>query len=145
MEQILVKIVKGVYGLEVGMTVVGKSANDPPFFMDKDKAERLFKKGVAEPVRPDENPEGYIYGVDKIPSGKKADDLEEMTLAELKEVGEKYGVKHKFGTKKSDFIEQIQAAMQEDKYAEEESEEEAEEEIPDGELPFTYDPAEVVK
>lgn len=50
MEQILVKIVKGVYGFDTGKTVVGKSAKDAPFLLDEDKARRLFDLGVAEPV-----------------------------------------------------------------------------------------------
>lgn len=63
MEQILVKIVKGVYGFDTGKTVVGKSAKDAPFLLDEDKARRLFDLGVAEPVCDDAYPDSYVYAV----------------------------------------------------------------------------------
>lgn len=124
MEQILVKIVKGVYGFDTGKTVVGKSAKDEPFFLDEDKARRLFDLGVAEPVCDDAYPNSYVYaveedvemdeGVDEIHTEDMEElNLAEMTLEELKEFAEPYGLKYKVGTKKADFIEQIREALEE--------------------------------
>lgn len=128
MEEILVKIVKGVYGFDTGTTVIGKSANDEPFFLAEDKARRLLELGVAELVCDAAYPDSPVYGVDddeaaETENGEDADEinlddmeelnLEEMTLEELKEFAEPYGVKYKIGTKKAVFIEQIKAALQE--------------------------------
>lgn len=123
MEEILVKIVKGVYGFDTGTTVIGKSANDEPFFLDEDKARRLLDLGVAELVCDAEYPDSPVYGVgdDETTEGAETENgeeleeiiLDEMTLEELKEFAEPYGVKYKVGTKKAVFIEQIKAALQE--------------------------------
>lgn len=124
MEQILVKIVKGVYGFDIGKTVVGKSTKDAPFLLDEDKARRLFDLGVAEPVCDDAYPDSYVYaveedaeadeGVDEIPTEDMEElNLAEMTLEELKEFAEPYGLKYKVGTKKADFIQQIREALEE--------------------------------
>ena len=48
-------------------------------------------------------------------------DLSEMTLEELKAFAEPYGVKYKVGTKKAAFVEQIAAALEELKAAEDEN------------------------
>lgn len=124
MEQILVKIVKGVYGFDTGKTVVGKSPKDAPFFLDEDKARRLFDLGVVEPVCDDAYPDSHVYaveedaeadeGVDEIPTEDMEElNLAEMTLEELKEFAEPYGLKYKVGTKKADFIQQIREALEE--------------------------------
>lgn len=134
MEQVLVKITKGVYGFDTGTTVIGKSAKDDPFFLDEDKAQRLFDLGVAEPVCDDEYPDSYVYaaedendaesGAAGADGGVSAEveavedvDLSEMTLEELKAFAEPYGVKYKVGTKKATFVEQIAAALEELKAA----------------------------
>ena len=124
MEQILVKIVKGVYGFDTGKTVVGKSAKDAPFLLDEDKARRLFDLGVAEPVCDDAYPDSHVYAVeedaemDEEVDEIRTEDMEElnlteMTLEELKEFAEPYGLKYKVGTKKADFIQQIREALEE--------------------------------
>ncbi|MBS5140250.1 MAG: hypothetical protein ACLU41_00920 [Anaerotignum lactatifermentans] len=124
MEQILVKIVKGVYGFDTGKTVVGKSEKDAPFLLDEDKARRLFDLGVAEPVCDDAYPDSFVYaveedaeadeGVDEIPTEDMEElNLAEMKLEELKEFAEPYGLKYKVGTKKADFIQQIREALEE--------------------------------
>ncbi|HJE92578.1 hypothetical protein [Anaerotignum lactatifermentans] len=124
MEQILVKIVKGVYGFDTGKTVVGKSAKDAPFLLDEDKARHLFDLGVAEPVCDGAYPDSSVYaveenaemdeGMDEIPTEDMEElNLAEMTLEELKEFAEPYGLKYKVGTKKADFIQQIREALEE--------------------------------
>lgn len=124
MEQILVKIVKGVYGFDTGKTVVGKSPKDEPFLLDEDRARRLFDLGVAEPVCDDAYPNSYVYaveedaeideGMNEIPTEDMEElNLAEMTLEELKEFAEPYGLKYKVGTKKADFIQQIREALEE--------------------------------
>lgn len=129
MEQILVKIVKGVYGFDTGKTVVGKSVKDAPFFLDEDKARRLFDLGVAEPVCDDAYPDSYVYaveedaemdeGMDEIHTEDMEElNLAEMTLEELKEFAEPYGLKYKVGTKKADFIQQIREALEEEAHEE---------------------------
>lgn len=129
MEQILVKIVKGVYGFDTGKTVVGKSTKDAPFLLDEDKARRLIGLGVAEPVCDDAYSDSHVYaveedaeadeGVDEIPSEDMEElNLAEMTLEELKEFAEPYGLKYKVGTKKADFIQQIRDALEEEAHEE---------------------------
>ena len=124
MEQILVKIVKGVYGFDTGKTVVGKSPKDAPFLLDEDKARRLIGLGVAEPVCDDTYLDSHVYaveedaetdeGVDEIHTEDMEElNLAEMTLEELKEFAEPYGLKYKVGTKKADFIQQIREALEE--------------------------------
>lgn len=133
MEQVLVKITKGVYGFDTGTTVIGKSAKDDPFFLEEDKAQRLFDLGVAEPVCDDKYPDRLCLAEDENDAengAKGADegvsaeveavedvDLSEMTLEELKAFAEPYGVKYKVGTKKATFVEQIAAALEELKAA----------------------------
>lgn len=154
MEQILVKIVKGVYGFDTGKTVIGKSANEDPFLLDEDKARRLFDLGVAEPVCDDAYPDCPVYGVDddgetegeEAENGEGVDEinpddmeelnLEEMMLEELKEFAEPYGLKYKVGTKKADFIKQIQAALLEAAEGEE---------AENGEEPPSFDAAQAVQ
>lgn len=129
MEQILVKIVKGVYGFDTGKTVVGKSTKDAPFLLDEDKARRLIGLGVAEPVCDDTYLDSHVYAVeedaetdeevDEIPAEDMEElNLVEMTLEELKEFAEPYGLKYKVGTKKADFIQQIRKALEEKAYEE---------------------------
>ena len=53
-------------------------------------------------------------GVDEIHTEDMEElNLAEMTLEELKEFAEPYGLKYKVGTKKADFIQQIREALEE--------------------------------
>lgn len=117
MGQILVEIISGVYGYDTGTAVIGKKVGDKPFFLDEEKAQRLFSLGVAKPCTDVNYPNSYVYdAVDD--ENKKSDNdeninFEDMTLEELKEFAENYGIKYKIGTKKAVFIEQIKQAMAE--------------------------------
>lgn len=119
MGQILVEIISGVYGYDTGTAVVGKKVGDKPFFLDEEKAQRLFSLGVAKPCTDVNYPNSYIYDVDD--ESEISDEVvdneninfEDMTLEELKEFAETYGIKYKIGTKKAVFIDQIKQAMAE--------------------------------
>ena len=54
MEQVMIKIISGVYGYDTGTTVVGKSVTDDPFLLEKEKAQRIIDLGVAVVVEPEE-------------------------------------------------------------------------------------------
>lgn len=117
MSQILVEIISGVYGYDTGTSVIGKKVGDKPFFLDEEKAQRLFSLGVAKPCTDVNYPNSYVYdAVDD--ENKKSDNdeninFEDMTLEELKEFAETYGIKYKIGTKKAVFIDQIKQAISE--------------------------------
>ena len=136
MEQVMIKIISGVYGYDTGTTVVGKSVTDDPFLLEKEKAQRIIDLGVAVVVEPEE-PNNQMHENDEQlqheqpgteendeqfedntePSVGKTElkfaevDLQNMTLQQLREFGEPFGVKYKVGTKKEDFIEEMKAAM----------------------------------
>lgn len=117
MSQILVEIISGVYGYDTGTAVIGKKVGDKPFFLDEEKAQRLFSLGVAKPCTDVNYPNSYIYD-DVVDEDEKSDNdeninFDDMTLEELKEFAETYGIKYKIGTKKAVFIEQIKQAMAE--------------------------------
>lgn len=119
MSQILVEIISGVYGYDTGTAVIGKKVGDKPFFLEEEKAQRLFSLGVAKPCTDVNYPNSYIYDVDNESEisdevlGNENINFDDMTLEELKEFAETYGIKYKIGTKKAVFIEQIKQAMAE--------------------------------
>lgn len=117
MGQILVEIISGVYGYDTGTAVVGKKVGDKPFFLDEEKAQRLFSLGVAKPCTDVNYPNSYVYDAVDDENEKSDNDkninFDDMTLEELKEFAENYGIKYKIGTKKAVFIEQIKQAMAE--------------------------------
>ncbi len=132
----MIKIISGVYGYDTGTTVVGKSVTDEPFLLEKEKAQRIIDLGVAVVVEPEE-PNNQMHENDEQlqheqpgteendeqfedntePSVGKTElkfaevDLQNMTLQQLREFAEPFGVKYKVGTKKEDFIEEMKAAM----------------------------------
>lgn len=136
MEQVMIKIISGVYGYDTGTTVVGKSVTDEPFLLEKEKAQRIIDLGVAVVVEPEE-PNNQMHENDEQlqheqPGTEENDeqfedntepsvgetelkfaevDLQNMTLQQLREFAEPFGVKYKVGTKKEDFIEEMKAAM----------------------------------
>lgn len=117
MSQILVEIISGVYGYDTGTAVIGKKVGDKPFFLEEEKAQRLFSLGVAKPCTDVDYPNSYIYD-DVVDKDEKSDNdeninFDNITLEELKEFAETYGIKYKIGTKKAVFIEQIKQAMAE--------------------------------
>lgn len=117
MSQILVEIISGVYGYDTGTAVIGKKVGDKPFFLEEEKAQRLFSLGVAKPCTDVDYPNSYIYD-DVVDKDEKSDNdeninFDNMTLEELKEFAETYGIKYKIGTKKAVFIDQIKQAMAE--------------------------------
>lgn len=117
MGQILVEIISGVYGYDTGTAVVGKKVGDKPFFLDEEKAQRLFSLGVAKPCTDVNYPNSYVYDAVDDENEKSDNDkninFDDMTLEELKEFAENYGIKYKIGTKKAVFIDQIKQAMAE--------------------------------
>lgn len=117
MSQILVEIISGVYGYDTGTAVIGKKVGDKPFFLGEEKAKRLFSLGVAKPCTDVNYPNSYVYDA-VVDEDEKSDNdeninFDDMTLEELKEFAETYGIKYKIGTKKAVFIEQIKQAMAE--------------------------------
>ena len=122
---ILIEIISGVYGYDTGKSVVRKGVGDEPFMLDEEKAERLFSLGVAKSfVNKSTNStiSETIKEAEEVVEENETINLENMTLDELKEIAEAYGLKYKIGTKKAKFVEEIKKAI---------NEIEADEEIPD--------------
>lgn len=125
-----IKILKGTFGYWDGTRVVPKTAKDEPFLVETGRAKELVERGVAEFVNVTAEVDGEQYEVDGEQSEVETDDdadLEEMTINELKEYAEPYGVKWKVGMKKEELIEAIKAAQAEVEAADDADDEEDEE------------------
>lgn len=108
-----IRIIKGTFGFwdEKRKVVVPKTEKDGPFLLPEERAGELVEQGIAEYVQaPDVYPASEVEedGEEKQPI-----DLDEMTVEQLKEVAEPYGIKYKVGTKKADFVAEIREAMEE--------------------------------
>ena len=111
-----IRIIKGTFGFwdEKRKVVVPKTEKDGPFLLSEERATELVEQGIAEyadvPQTPDVEPEPEAEedGEEKQPI-----DLDEMTVEQLKEVAEPFGIKYKVGTKKADFVAEIREAMEE--------------------------------
>ena len=108
-----IRIIKGTFGFwdEKRKVVVPKTEKDGPFLLSEERAGELVEQGIAEYVQaPDVYPasEAEEDGEEKQPI-----DLDEMTVEQLKDVAEPYGIKYKVGTKKADFVAEIREAMEE--------------------------------
>lgn len=110
-----IRVTKGTVGVALKMGdgrihYTSKSAGHGAFDLDADQAKRLIAKGVAEKV---------------------VEDFNDMTIAELKELGESEGISFKGCKNKSDYIARI--------VKNEEIEESAEDETDDDDVP-AFDP-----
>lgn len=111
-----IRIIKGTFGFwdEKRKVVVPKTEKDGPFLLSEERAIELVEQGIAEytdvPQTPDVEPEPEA---EKDGEEKQPIDLDEMTVEQLKEVAEPYGIKYKVGTKKADFVAEIREAMEE--------------------------------
>lgn len=129
MASTLIRIIKGTYGYWDGVKVVPKTKEDEPFLVEFGRAKELVEMGVAELADADEEDEA-----------KEVEDnvevnLEEMTLDQLKEVAEPYGIKYKVGTKKVDFVADIRAAIDAEAEADEDADESIDEDADEEEIP----------
>lgn len=89
-----IRVIKGTVGIAVKnddgrMHYISKSAGHGAFDIDADQAKRLIEKGVAEKV---------------------VEDFNDMTISELKELGESEGISFKGCKNKSDYIARIEEA-----------------------------------
>lgn len=89
-----IRVIKGTVGVALKMSdgrihYTSKSAGHGAFDLDADQAKRLIEKGVAEKV---------------------VEDFSDMTIAELKELGESEGISFKGCKNKSDYIARIEDA-----------------------------------
>lgn len=89
-----IRVTKGTVGVALEMSdgrihYTSKSAGHGAFDLDADQAKRLIEKGVAEKV---------------------VEDFSDMTIAELKELGESEGISFKGCKNKSDYIARIEDA-----------------------------------
>lgn len=89
-----IRVIKGTVGIAVKsddgrMHYMSKSAGHGAFDIDADQAKRLIAKGAAEKV---------------------IEDFNDMTIAELKELGESEGISFKGCKNKSDYIARIEDA-----------------------------------
>lgn len=111
-----IRIIKGTFGFwdEKRKVVVPKTEKDGPFLLSEERAIELVEQGIAEyadvPQTPDVEPEPEA---EKDGEEKQPIDLDEMTVEQLKEVAEPFGIKYKVGTKKADFVAEIREAMEE--------------------------------
>lgn len=112
----LIKIIRGTYGLNNGGNVKPKTCNDPPFHVEPAEAERLKQLGVAEIVgssevtltkpaenQPEISPEasfgvpsddhGKGYEVESVIDERDVPEYSEgNTNAELQSIAKEYGV-----------------------------------------------------
>ena len=106
-----IRVTKGTVGIAVKrddgrMHYMSKSAGHGAFDLDADQAKRLIAKGVAEKV---------------------VEDFNDMTISELKELGESEGISFKGCKNKSDYIARIEKAEEtEDESVEDDIDEEPE-------------------
>jgi hypothetical protein len=89
-----IRVTRGTVGIAVKrddgrIHYMSKSAGHGAFDIDADQAKRLIEKGVAEKV---------------------IEDFNDMTIAELKELGESEGISFKGCKNKSDYIARIEEA-----------------------------------
>ena len=89
-----IRVIKGTVGIAVKsddgrIHYMSKSAGHGAFDIDADQAKRLIAKGVAEKV---------------------VEDFNDMTISELKELGESEGISFKGCKNKSDYIARIEDA-----------------------------------
>lgn len=121
----LVKIISGTYGHRVGSKIEPKDKNSKPFELDDSEAKRIVALGVAEIVtggvatpekpqnasgtnsNPPENENGSNSenegGNDK-PFNLDAEQLDGMTIKELKKLAEDMGIDTSKMKKKADYI-----------------------------------------
>lgn len=110
-----IRVTKGTVGVALKMSdgrihYTSKSAGHGAFDLDAEQAKRLIAKGVAEKV---------------------VEDFNDMTIAELKELGESEGISFKGCRSKNDYIDRI--------VKNEEIEESVEDETDDDDVP-AFDP-----
>lgn len=101
----LIKIIAGTYGHNVNGTVVPRTAADKPFELADDKAQRLIRLKVAQPAG-----EGVPA---EVAAEIVADNLEDMSLAELKEIAAARGKDVSALRKKADVIEVLREDLAE--------------------------------
>lgn len=105
----MIKIISGTYGHRKNGRVVPVNSKSGPVELDKKEEARLVAAGVAEYVesekagKPEDQPEAQ----------PTAEDLEKMTVAELKAMAEDLGLEVK-GGKKADYIEALTEATGDD-------------------------------
>lgn len=103
----MIKIIKGVYGYwnEQKKRVQPKTVNDAPFELAAEQEARLVGLGVAEyagaPTAAVEEPVEEVMGY------LDSEQLERMTVAELREIAEKMGLDTSKMRKKADIVEAI--------------------------------------
>lgn len=93
----MIKIIRGVYGHEVGKRVIGVTSKDAPITLSAEQEERLVRLGVAE----------YVEG-----GRKTEEELMGMKMQELKEYAKQYGVKFSVGEKKEDMVRNVLKAYE---------------------------------
>lgn len=93
----MIKIIKGVYGHEVGKQVIGVTEKDAPITLSPEQEERLVRLGVAE----------YAAG-----GRKNEEELMGMKMPDLKEYAKQHGVKFSVGEKKEDVVRNVLKAYE---------------------------------
>lgn len=100
----LIKIIRGTYGLNIGGNIKPKTCNDEPFDVPLEEAQRLIGMGIAEGYSPGGNANPYTDGVtngenggNKIPEENEDNSgipeyNEDNTNAELQAIAKEYGV-----------------------------------------------------
>ena len=134
----MIRIIKGTYGYWNGSYVERKTSDDKPFNDTPENEERLVNIGVAKYVN--EAPEAYETELETENFEVTEEYLHSLSMKQLQEFAEQFGIKFKVGTKKADFIEEILTAM--DKAAENDPKTEV---LDDGEKPPVFDATEAVQ
>ena len=128
----MIKIVRGVYGHQIGGRVVPKDKKAEPFSLTPEQEARLVGMGVAEYVGelPTEEaeemePVAPVYSID-------------MKADELRAIAKGMGLTFKVGTTKAEMVEAMDKHLDEEAEGEYDAMEEGDE-LPD------FDPAEAVE
>ena len=105
-----IEMIAGGFGLHKGCTVRLMRPGDGPFWVPEETGRELIAAGVARAVHPAEDSvPDTAQPARPVPMENRGTATEDMTLAELKKLGAKHGVKYKVGTSKADYIGQIKA------------------------------------
>ena len=96
----MIKMIRGVYGLNVNGIVTAKDKNSEPFSASEEQEKRLVERKFAV----------YVDGGD-VPTSPEGDSLDEMKYNDLRAFGKEHGLTFKAGTPKDEMLAAIREAL----------------------------------
>lgn len=94
----MIKIIKGVFGYNNGLSVIPKTSQDPPFECDKAIEKRLVSLGVAEYVTK------VVEATKAVETGEPAEIIDEPTREDLIATFKQLGLKGNPNTMKTETL-----------------------------------------